>query len=160
MSPPSLSLRRSAIFEVLCAGYVGDRVASTVSCVEEGDVRAILDPGMVASRDNILKPLARRGVRPSEITDIVLSHHHPDRTLNVALFPCARVHDFWAVYENDVWTSRPGRGIPPISLGRSLGDPRAHAPGRYDPGRHEARDRGVHPPLVERAGSDPGPDRG
>jgi glyoxylase-like metal-dependent hydrolase (beta-lactamase superfamily II) len=105
-----LRLPRTASYEVLCSGYVGDRVASTVSLVEEGALRAVIDPGMVASRDAILKPLARRGIRPREITDIVLSHHHPDHTLHCALFPNAKVHDFWAEYEHDVWTSRPAEG--------------------------------------------------
>jgi glyoxylase-like metal-dependent hydrolase (beta-lactamase superfamily II) len=33
------------------------------------------------------------------VTDVVLSHHHPDHTLNVGLFPAARVHDHWAIYD-------------------------------------------------------------
>ncbi len=33
------------------------------------------------------------------MTDVVLSHHHPDHTLNAALFPAARVHDHWAIYD-------------------------------------------------------------
>ncbi len=39
---------------VLCAGYVGDRVASTVTYVCDGDSRIIINPGMGASRDLIL----------------------------------------------------------------------------------------------------------
>lgn len=102
---------RSASVQVLRSGYVGERVASTVSYVEEGDFRAVIDPGMVASRVLLLEPLERRGVRPRDITDIILSHHHPDHTVNCALFPNARVHDFWAVYERDIWTSRPAEGL-------------------------------------------------
>jgi glyoxylase-like metal-dependent hydrolase (beta-lactamase superfamily II) len=107
--PPSIG--REARFEVLNVGYGHDRVASTVSFVEEGAFRAVIDPGMVASRDAILKPLARRGIRPEDITDVILSHHHPDHTVNCALFPRARVHDYWAVYEGDVWTSRPAEKV-------------------------------------------------
>jgi glyoxylase-like metal-dependent hydrolase (beta-lactamase superfamily II) len=33
------------------------------------------------------------------VTDVILSHHHPDHALNVALFPAARVHDHWAIYD-------------------------------------------------------------
>ena len=33
------------------------------------------------------------------MTDVVISHHHPDHCLNVALFPRARVHDHWAIYD-------------------------------------------------------------
>ena len=37
---------------------------------------------------------------------MVFSHHHPDHTLNAALFPEARFHDHWAIYQGDVWTER------------------------------------------------------
>jgi glyoxylase-like metal-dependent hydrolase (beta-lactamase superfamily II) len=96
----------AALLDVLTAGYVGDRVASTVALVRDGDVTAIIDPGMVASRDRILAPLLELGVAPEAVTDVVFSHHHPDHTLNAALFPEARFHDFWAVYQNDLWTTR------------------------------------------------------
>jgi glyoxylase-like metal-dependent hydrolase (beta-lactamase superfamily II) len=35
-----------------------------------------------------------------------LSHHHPDHTLNAALFPNAAFHDFHATYKDDLWTVR------------------------------------------------------
>lgn len=99
-----------AAVEVLFQGYIGTRVASTVSYVKEGDFRAIVDPGMVPSRESILDPLRRLGVRPDQITDVIISHHHPDHTVNCALFPHARVHDFWATYDRDRWISQPAEG--------------------------------------------------
>jgi len=44
----------TAQLEVLVSGYVGERVASTVSLVRDGDVTVIVDPGMVADRRQIL----------------------------------------------------------------------------------------------------------
>ncbi len=101
---------RAAAYSVLCDGYVGDRVGSTVSYVREGRRHVVIDPGMVSSRDAILRPLSKLAVRPEDVTDVVLSHHHPDHTLNCALFPRARVHDYWAEYRNAVWKSRPAEG--------------------------------------------------
>jgi glyoxylase-like metal-dependent hydrolase (beta-lactamase superfamily II) len=102
--------KRTAKVEVLFRGYVGSGVASTVSYVEDGRLRAVVDPGMVPSPRSILSPLGRLGVRPERVTDVILSHHHPDHTLNVALFPNATVHDFWATYRRDQWHSRPAEG--------------------------------------------------
>jgi glyoxylase-like metal-dependent hydrolase (beta-lactamase superfamily II) len=34
---------------------------------------------------------------------VVFSHHHPDHTVNAALFPAARIHDHWAMYVGDRW---------------------------------------------------------
>ncbi|HYK68443.1 MAG TPA: MBL fold metallo-hydrolase [Streptosporangiaceae bacterium] len=100
-----------ARLNVLCSGYVGDRVASTVVLARDGDAVIVVDPGMVASRAQILDPLAGLGVSPEEVTDVVFSHHHPDHTLNAALFARARFHDFWAIYQDDVWTERPADGF-------------------------------------------------
>ena len=61
---------------------------------------------MVLDRAFILDPLRGLGVAPEDVTDVVFSHHHPDHTLNAALFGAARVHDFWAIYEADTWTDR------------------------------------------------------
>lgn len=101
----------TATVDVLTAGYADDRVASTVTLVRDGDLVAVVDPGMVADRSRILDPLAALGVAPQDVTDVVFSHHHPDHTLNAALFPNARFHDHWAIYRNDEWDDRPADGF-------------------------------------------------
>ncbi len=111
-SPPT----GAAEVHVLFSGYVdADKspwsVASTVTYLRDGDVHAIVDPGLLPSPDSILDPLRDRGVSPQEITDIIFSHHHPDHTVNAALFPEARIHDHWAIYRNDTWQMRPAEGF-------------------------------------------------
>jgi glyoxylase-like metal-dependent hydrolase (beta-lactamase superfamily II) len=102
-----------ARLDVLFDGYGNDGgVAGTVSLLRDGDTTAVVDPGMVPSRASILDPLKALGVDPAEVTDIILSHHHPDHTLNVAIFPeTATVHDHWATYRRDQWTPRPAEGV-------------------------------------------------
>ncbi|MCQ8264227.1 MBL fold metallo-hydrolase, partial [Streptococcus suis] len=67
---------------ILCDGYVREldelRVGSTVGFVRDGEALVMIDPGMVARVASILEPLAALGVDPGGITDVVLSHHHPD----------------------------------------------------------------------------------
>ena len=96
----------SAKLNVLTEGYVGDRVAGTVVLLRDHDFVAVLDPGMVANRALILDPLVELGVTPDAVTDVVFSHHHPDHTVNAALFKNARIHDFQAIYQDDLWTDR------------------------------------------------------
>jgi glyoxylase-like metal-dependent hydrolase (beta-lactamase superfamily II) len=103
-----------ATFAVLFTGYVSrddHRVGSTVSLAREGGTVVVIDPGLVPSPAAILDPLAALGIAPGGVTDVVLSHHHPDHTLNAALFPDATVHDHWAAYRGDLWTSRPADGV-------------------------------------------------
>ncbi|MGC9542504.1 MBL fold metallo-hydrolase [Streptomyces sp. UG1] len=85
-------------------------VASTVGLLRDGDTIVVVDPGMVEDRKLILDPLAAAGISPEQVTDAVFSHHHPDHTLNAALFSNARAHDVWAAYHNDLWYDRPADG--------------------------------------------------
>jgi glyoxylase-like metal-dependent hydrolase (beta-lactamase superfamily II) len=101
----------TARLDILTEGYADDRVASTVALVRDGDAIIVVDPGMVASRSRILDPLTALGVDPGQVTDVVFSHHHPDHTLNAALFTGARFHDHWAIYQDDVWTDREADGF-------------------------------------------------
>ena len=105
-----------ADLHVLADGYAFDenddsRVGSTVTLIRDGDAIVIVDPGMVRAPSAILDPLSALGVAPGDVTDVVISHHHPDHTLNVALFPQARLHDHWAVYRDDLWVSRAAEGV-------------------------------------------------
>ena len=101
----------AAELTVLHAGYAHDAgVASSVVLVRDGDVVVVVDPGMVRSPALILEPLAAAGVQPTDVTDVVLSHHHPDHTWHIALFPNARVHDVWAVYQGDQWDDQAAEG--------------------------------------------------
>lgn len=98
----------SATVHVLYEGYVGrdgddERVAGTVTLIMDGDAVIVVDPGMVASREALLAALAEHGPATGDVTDVVFSHHHPDHTVNAALFPAARIHDHWAMYAGDRW---------------------------------------------------------
>jgi glyoxylase-like metal-dependent hydrolase (beta-lactamase superfamily II) len=102
-----------ATVHLIHPGYIreeGTRVGSSVTLVRDGDALIVADPGLVASRSHILDPLAALGVRPEDVTHVFLSHHHPDHTLNVALFPNAEVVDFWARYRDDLWLDHDGDG--------------------------------------------------
>lgn len=101
----------TAELHVLNNGLAADRVRSTVTLIRDADVTIVVDPGMVASRGAILDPLEALGIAPEDVTDVIFSHHHPDHTLNAALFPNARFHDFMAIYKDDVWDDRDADGF-------------------------------------------------
>ena len=118
---------RAAQLHILFSGYVGPHVASTVTFVRDGERLVIVDPGMAPTREDILRPLEALGVAADAISDVVFSHHHPDHTLNAALFPRARFHDHWAIYQGDVWTDRPADGYELSPSVRLLATP-GHTP--------------------------------
>ena len=95
------------------AGYIreeGTRVGSSITLVRDGDFLIVADPGFVASRSLILEPIAALGVDPAAVSHVFFSHHHPDHTVNAALFPNAEIVDFWARYKDDLWLDNGGDG--------------------------------------------------
>jgi glyoxylase-like metal-dependent hydrolase (beta-lactamase superfamily II) len=119
----------SAEVHVLHNGYVGldgddERVSGTVTLIIDSGAVIVVDPGMVASREALLAAVRSHGAAPEDVTDVVFSHHHPDHTVNAALFPAARIHDHWAVYEGDRWVDRDADGVllsPSVRLLRTPG---------------------------------------
>lgn len=101
----------------------GDHVSGTVSLVLDGDARLIVDPGMVPDRAELLERLAGHGVRPEEVTHVLLTHHHPDHTVNIALFPNADVVDLGVTYRGDLWLDHEGEGHRPSPHVRLLATP-------------------------------------
>jgi glyoxylase-like metal-dependent hydrolase (beta-lactamase superfamily II) len=93
---------------LLCAGASRGRLASTVGFIRDGDTKVIIDPGMVADREDILAPLAELGELAESVTDVVFSHPGPSHTLHAALFPRARYHDHQAIYHRDQRLARRG----------------------------------------------------
>jgi glyoxylase-like metal-dependent hydrolase (beta-lactamase superfamily II) len=121
--------RGSAEVHVLHEGYVGlegddERVSGTVTLIVDGEAVIVVDPGMVADRGALLAALAAHGPRQEDVTDVVFSHHHPDHTVNAALFQNARIHDHWAIYQGDRWLDRDAHGAvlaPSVRLLRTPG---------------------------------------
>src|SRR5690242_15011943 len=117
MSENERPAENNAQVHILNNGYIHrkvpgvSQVGSTVSFVRDGEVLVIIDPGLAESHATILEPLRALGVAAEDITDVVFSHHHPDHTLNAALFPNARYHDHWAIYQGDNWTTRKAEGF-------------------------------------------------
>ena len=121
-------LSRTARLDVLVEGYARrPHVAGTVSLIRDLDRVIVVDPGMVADRELIPGRLRDLGVRPEDVTDVVVSHHHLDHTVNIALFPVVPVHDFQSVIDGDVFTRRPAEGAHLTPSVRLLATP-GHTP--------------------------------
>lgn len=98
--------------DILFTGYANDDgVAGTIGLVRDGSHTVVIDPGMVPHRSRILTAMENVDARPDQVTEVVISHHHPDHTVNIAIFPPVPLHDFWAIYQRDQWTDRPAEGF-------------------------------------------------
>lgn len=102
----------------------GGGVASSCTLIRDGDRVIVVDPGMAESARSILDPLAALGVRPDDVTDVVLGHHHPDHTIHAGHFPNAAIHDHWAIYRGTDWEDSECDGrvlAPSVVLARTRG---------------------------------------
>ena len=81
-------------------------VASTMGIIKNKDAVVFVDPGFVKDRSLIFAALDEAKITPESVTHVFISHHHPDHTINAALFPNATVVDFGSAYKNDLWSDR------------------------------------------------------
>ncbi|MEM0913383.1 MAG: MBL fold metallo-hydrolase [Planctomycetota bacterium] len=83
------------------------RVAGAVVLVEAHDAVIVGDPGMVTHQQVIADALADRGYQPGDVTHVFVSHHHPDHTINIGMFPNAAAVDGVATYRGDIIEDHP-----------------------------------------------------
>ena len=83
------------------------KVGSTITLVQASGMVLIADPGMATREawEGILDTLADRGIQPGDVMHVFISHHHPDHTTRLGLFPDATLVDFQASYKQDLWES-------------------------------------------------------
>lgn len=79
------------------------RVASTVALIKAEDAIIIVDPGMVSEKVDLPSKIKNIGINLEDVTHVFISHHHPDHTVRVGIFPNATLVDFWGSYSNDLW---------------------------------------------------------
>ena len=82
--------------ETIVQGFPGKRLSgslawSSVTYVETGNHKILFDTGGPNVRATVRKHLQNIGVRPDEITTLVISHFHDDHVRNFDYFPKARI---------------------------------------------------------------------
>jgi glyoxylase-like metal-dependent hydrolase (beta-lactamase superfamily II) len=103
--------RRTARIDIVHTGCLEPGVTSTCTLVRDGQLAIVVDPGMVERPGDLLEPLAKLGLAPADVTDVVLSHHHPDHCLNAASSPMrgsTTTGRYTGVPNGTRWTRREG----------------------------------------------------
>lgn len=96
--------------DILVQGYPGKSVChgglgwSTIVLLRGNGRVALMDCGTFSHRPNLIKGLARHGLQPEEVTDVILTHSHHDHAINWVLFGNATIwigaHELeWSVGE-------------------------------------------------------------
>jgi N-acyl homoserine lactone hydrolase len=83
--------------DILVHGYPGKAVChgglgwSTIALLRGNGRVALVDVGSFAQRQLVVDGLARHGLKPDDVTDVLLTHSHWDHSVNWVMFPKARV---------------------------------------------------------------------
>jgi len=83
--------------DVLIQGFPGRMVChgglgwSTIALIRGRGHVALVDVGSFSMRKSLMAQLAKRGVEPADVTDVILTHSHYDHSLNWILFRQARI---------------------------------------------------------------------
>jgi glyoxylase-like metal-dependent hydrolase (beta-lactamase superfamily II) len=83
--------------DIVVQGFPGKSVChgglgwSTVVLLRAKDRVLVVDTGNVSMRTMLVKRFAERGLKPSDITDLLLTHSHHDHSINWTMFSKARI---------------------------------------------------------------------
>ncbi|GAC1345631.1 MAG: hypothetical protein NVSMB18_25750 [Acetobacteraceae bacterium] len=83
--------------DIIVSGFPGKAVChgglgwSTIVLLRGHGRVALVDVGTFGMRNLLLAGLERRGLRPEDVTDVILTHSHHDHSINWTLFPHARI---------------------------------------------------------------------
>lgn len=102
--------------DIIVSGFPGKAVChgglgwSTIVLMRGHGRVALVDVGTFGMRNLLIAGLARRGLAPADVTDVILTHSHHDHSINWTLFAHARivigdVELTWSVKEP--WGSTP-----------------------------------------------------
>ena len=72
----------------VCHGSLG---FSTIALIRHGDRIALIDVGSFGQRNLLQEQLAQRGLKPGDVTDVLLTHSHYDHSINWTLFSHANI---------------------------------------------------------------------
>ena len=103
--------------DILVQGYPGKSVChgglgwSTIVLLRGNDRIALIDCGTFSHRANLIDGLARHGLTPADVTDVVLTHSHHDHSINWVLFPKATI---WIGSEELDWSVEEPWGSTPV----------------------------------------------
>lgn len=83
--------------DIVVQGYPGKSVChgglgwSSVVLLRAHGRIALIDTGGFSMRTMLLKRFSERGLKPADITDLLLTHSHHDHSVNWTMFPNARI---------------------------------------------------------------------
>src|SRR5258708_6633257 len=108
MNKPEVSLLIEGFAdEANLKGHGTARYQPNIVLIRIGELAVIIDPGTVEKQSMIADALARHGLKVSDVTHLIHTHHHLDHTRNAGMFVDIPVIDAWAMWSGVDYSTNP-----------------------------------------------------
>jgi len=102
---------------ILIKGYLSSesngRTCPSIVLVQNENNNIVIDPGTTKNPKQIVSALKKHNLTLKDINLVFLTHCHYDHIRNIAIFPKAKIMDFWAKWDND-------KDYPKTELGKDI----------------------------------------
>lgn len=82
-------------------GSSEERTCATISLIMDGNIKMIVDPGLLKDKNILINSLKREGLDVKDINYVALTHSHADHFRNIGLFPDAKLLEFYGIWHED-----------------------------------------------------------
>jgi len=94
--------------KILIEGYTSadikeseGRTCPTMTLIRDGNNIIITDPGVLPSQEILKEKLKEEELSIDDINFVFLTHSHLDHYRNVGMFPCAKVLEYFGIWDGD-----------------------------------------------------------
>lgn len=84
-----------------------EKTRCTTALIRSDDKIILTDPGVLDDQQIMIDALANENLTVKDITDIFVTHSHPDHYRNVGMFPTARLIEYYGVWDGGKCDDRP-----------------------------------------------------
>jgi len=78
-----------------------EKTSPTIILVKDGDIKMIVDPGVVESQDLIIEKLKEQGLTVNDINIVCLTHSHIDHFRSIGMFPEAKTLEYFGLWDKN-----------------------------------------------------------
>lgn len=123
----------SASVTILLEGYtnagatadIGKEITRpTVTLIRDGDLRVVVDPGIMEDQQLLVDALAKQGLVPEDIDIVAITHSHLSHYRNAGMFKDANILEYFGLWDGETVEDAPEQFSPHIQLVKTPGHDR------------------------------------
>src|SRR3990172_8831251 len=78
-----------------------EKTRPTITLVEDGDLKIVVDPGILESQDVLVEASKREDLTIDDIDIVFITHSHLDHYRNIGMFPKAKTVEYSGLWDKN-----------------------------------------------------------